>query len=90
MAEAARRRARSVQFDDGKIRGVYPKSYHALRWLDSLDAQQLGLMEAAAAALLSGNEPNAETAAGARAAHGLPGGAAVVLDPDAARAGPPV
>lgn len=59
LAEAAADVPVMVAFDDGQIRGVYPKSYHALRWLDSLDAQQLGLMEAAAAAM-TGDTHNVE------------------------------
>jgi hypothetical protein len=37
-----------VRCDDGEERGVHPKSYHALRWLDSLD-RQLSLVLAEAA-----------------------------------------
>lgn len=36
-----------VQFVDGTVRAVYPKSYHALAWLDSLDRQHLAHAEAA-------------------------------------------
>ncbi len=38
-----------VQFADGVVRMVYPKSYHALAWLDSLDRQYLANAHAALA-----------------------------------------
>jgi hypothetical protein len=37
----------SVRCDDGETRTVHPKSYHALRWLDSLDRQLSVVLEQA-------------------------------------------
>lgn len=37
MSAALAREPVRVVFEDGSIRSVHPKSYHALRWLDTLD-----------------------------------------------------
>jgi hypothetical protein len=51
LADALAEEAVAVEFADGEIRYVHPKSFHALAWLDSLDRQhQRGAQAAAAAA----------------------------------------
>lgn len=48
VAEALAAQPRTVLLSSGEVRTVYPKSYHALRWLDALDRSLLDAAELAA------------------------------------------
>lgn len=66
IAAAGAEEPESVTLSDGTVRQVYPKSFHALRWLDALDVEmQLAGQQVATARERGGVRDPAVVAAGA-------------------------